>query len=77
MSLDLVQNLCTHVALRKESVDRNRILRMSLPKLGVALRKESVDRNVRFSGCSCRAYNVALRKESVDRNKAQMGEFLN
>ena len=36
------------VALRKESVDRNLILRMSMPLLGyVALRKESVDRNAR------------------------------
>ena len=33
------------VALRKESVDRNRLVAGSLITLGVALRKESVDRN--------------------------------
>ena len=34
------------VALRKESVDRNRLVAGSLIMLGVALRKESVDRNL-------------------------------
>ena len=33
------------VALRKESVDRNRLISNVRPPLGVALRKESVDRN--------------------------------
>ena len=33
------------VALRKESVDRNRLVAGSLIIFGVALRKESVDRN--------------------------------
>ena len=33
------------VALRKESVDRNRLVVGCLLMLGVALRKESVDRN--------------------------------
>ena len=33
------------VALRKESVDRNRLVAGSLSMIGVALRKESVDRN--------------------------------
>ena len=33
------------VALRKESVDRNRLIRSLLALLIVALRKESVDRN--------------------------------
>ena len=35
----------SQVALRKESVDRNRRLHILLPLLLVALRKESVDRN--------------------------------
>ena len=34
------------VALRKESVDRNLVIRMVLTLLIVALRKESVDRNL-------------------------------
>ena len=56
------------VALRKESVDRNYIIKITVtaPRR-VALRKESVDRNFRnvydFPVCV-----VALRKESVDRN---------
>ena len=33
------------VALRKESVDRNYIIKITKPPRGVALRKESVDRN--------------------------------
>ena len=33
------------VALRKESVDRNRSRCLSAPAVRVALRKESVDRN--------------------------------
>ena len=35
----------TAVALRKESVDRNRISRLPRSGTAVALRKESVDRN--------------------------------
>ena len=35
------------VALRKESVDRNRLPKKYRPAVGVALRKESVDRNAR------------------------------
>ena len=60
----------THVALRKESVDRNLWwgVRKAVGSL-VALRKESVDRN--FFPCIVRHFdNVALRKESVDRNDA-------
>ena len=57
-----------HVALRKESVDRN-ILSKGVDIIWqvVALRKESVDRNsVAFVfGFGAK---VALRKESVDRN---------
>ena len=34
-----------HVALRKESVDRNKELRILFLNMLVALRKESVDRN--------------------------------
>ena len=36
---------CRFVALRKESVDRNRLILLHLALLIVALRKESVDRN--------------------------------
>ena len=40
--------LCTFaVALRKESVDRNKYVVQCRKTLGVALRKESVDRNYR------------------------------
>ena len=58
------------VALRKESVDRNRACTTTITIcIAVALRKESVDRNA-----SCRYVRrvepfVALRKESVDRNR--------
>ena len=56
------------VALRKESVDRNKVqLRGSLRKV-VALRKESVDRNILGFGFCIFQCGVALRKESVDRN---------
>ena len=55
------------VALRKESVDRNYIIKITLEHPCVALRKESVDRN---SWLEIFLYyqDVALRKESVDRN---------
>ena len=56
------------VALRKESVDRNRHDRAYRVELDVALRKESVDRNKYINGESAYDYLVALRKESVDRN---------
>ena len=56
------------VALRKESVDRNDVIRPAIDVfLAVALRKESVDRNTSLC-CGCFARCVALRKESVDRN---------
>ena len=60
----------THfVALRKESVDRNRDNEMALQEgMKVALRKESVDRN-RACESGFIASGVALRKESVDRNR--------
>ena len=56
------------VALRKESVDRNREQFKYVVQCRVALRKESVDRNsVAFVfGFGAK---VALRKESVDRNQ--------
>mgnify|MGYP000381715370 CR=1 FL=1 len=56
------------VALRKESVDRNRYLdNIEITQANVALRKESVDRNqMGRNGQSIE--HVALRKESVDRN---------
>ena len=56
------------VALRKESVDRNRGISSKTAETAVALRKESVDRNdIRYT-TSTRPSIVALRKESVDRN---------
>ena len=56
------------VALRKESVDRNRRREDGSLRLDtVALRKESVDRNDCAHGAAHCAL-VALRKESVDRN---------
>ena len=39
----------SQVALRKESVDRNKYVVQCRKTLGVALRKESVDRNVGLS----------------------------
>ena len=39
------------VALRKESVDRNYIIKITEIWGAVALRKESVDRNARSSPC--------------------------
>ncbi len=57
------------VALRKESVDRNIVLRpMGLGWEVVALRKESVDRNNTMQVIVIVMDTVALRKESVDRN---------
>ena len=63
--------LCTFaVALRKESVDRNRCICVCDVDSGtVALRKESVDRNSN-PGSTTLTFPVALRKESVDRNLA-------
>ena len=55
------------VALRKESVDRNRCQVTGGNTLSVALRKESVDRNCMEIAYTA-GYSVALRKESVDRN---------
>ena len=55
------------VALRKESVDRNRPAAGFRSMLGVALRKESVDRNTQRRDFKSLGL-VALRKESVDRN---------
>ena len=60
--------LAVQVALRKESVDRNRIRKTIENALRqVALRKESVDRNP-IDVLAVSAIPVALRKESVDRN---------
>ena len=55
------------VALRKESVDRNKYVVQCRKVMGVALRKESVDRNS-VPRVRKKVKNVALRKESVDRN---------
>ena len=57
-----------HVALRKESVDRNCALLRAVASFTVALRKESVDRNIGASYGRTAKMVVALRKESVDRN---------
>ena len=58
------------VALRKESVDRNKNNPVpALPVYAVALRKESVDRNVQICSKTFKNVYVALRKESVDRNQ--------
>ena len=59
----------SHVALRKESVDRNSTRLASSRASTVALRKESVDRNVPGQNL-INGIGVALRKESVDRNDA-------
>ena len=56
------------VALHKESVDRNDVIRPAIDVfLAVALHKESVDRNSLIFNFG-RLHNVALHKESVDRN---------
>ena len=56
------------VALRKESVDRNKIRIAPIDRIiSVALRKESVDRNCYLDKLEI-TQAVALRKESVDRN---------
>ena len=60
------------VALRKESVDRNRYLGIETDPLDVALRKESVDRNCWRCHNRLPSIPVALRKESVDRNHDDM-----
>ena len=64
------------VALRKESVDRNRFGANTAMIIAVALRKESVDRNIEQS-CFCLILFVVLRKESVDRNKQILEGFGN
>ena len=57
------------VALRKESVDRNKWRFVGqCVQLRVALRKESVDRNNAVQVIVIVMDTVALRKESVDRN---------
>ena len=56
------------VALRKESVDRNKSAKGLIATNAVALRKESVDRNPLFIIPYGGLAPVALRKESVDRN---------
>ena len=67
--------LCTFaVALRKESVDRNKTLVILAKQLNVALRKESVDRNI-AEMTDAQSEAVALRKESVDRNINRNSNF--
>ena len=64
------------VALRKESVDRNKQYQAAHRWADVvALRKESVDRNWYHYGWSWYD-DVALRKESVDRNTENAVLFL-
>ena len=61
------------VALRKESVDRNKNhIFFRHHSLNVALRKESVDRNCLSRHLDGFHFGVALRKESVDRNISSM-----
>ena len=72
--------ICKHllfVALRKESVDRNKLISKARPPVGVALRKESVDRNIAVISLIYQQAKVALRKESVDRNPPAHGNFRN
>ena len=57
------------VALRKESVDRNKYMVGEHLRTKVALRKESVDRNSALANILVVGAKVALRKESVDRNR--------
>ena len=59
----------SHVALRKESVDRNSNIFKKVLTSMVALRKESVDRNRSPKKNRPSVGSVALRKESVDRNR--------
>ena len=66
MSCNVVKR--SAVALRKESVDRNRIRQDAGEPEVVALRKESVDRNICPASRLRKLFLVALRKESVDRN---------
>ena len=63
------------VALRKESVDRNRPASHLSMFNTVALRKESVDRNICMVYYTCKQ-EVALRKESVDRNATALLVYL-
>ena len=63
------------VALRKESVDRNRRYYATIKSICVALRKESVDRNKKLM-TKLLSDTVALRKESVDRNGDSCRVFL-
>ena len=63
-------DLLNLVALRKESVDRNKLTYAPVSgNVTVALRKESVDRNL-FVNAHIVHIAVALRKESVDRNSS-------
>ena len=64
----IISVLGLEVALRKESVDRNYMIRYEFWALRVALRKESVDRNTEYAAALTALKTVALRKESVDRN---------
>ena len=65
--IDDLEPSTTRVALRKESVDRNKHAQPTKQTQAVALRKESVDRNGAKAD-SVSKWTVALRKESVDRN---------
>ena len=64
------------VALRKESVDRNVFLTLTVRNVPVALRKESVDRNHIRHTTTALPSIVALRKESVDRNRLVVGSLI-
>ena len=67
--LNSANNKVPIVALRKESVDRNKKNGLQGNRHNtVALRKESVDRNMWWGVRKAVGSLVALRKESVDRN---------
>ena len=63
-------NLFYYVALRKESVDRNKYVVQCRKVMGVALRKESVDRNMREDV----SYNI--QRESLSARRAWIEIFV-
>ena len=65
------------VALRKESVDRNKPPVKSHTKERMSLSARRAWIEIFYYADKDADWVVALRKESVDRNDTQMGEFLN
>ena len=59
--------ICVIVALRKESVDRNDVVRPAIDVFLVALRKESVDRNsVPFRPASHLSKSLSARRAWIE-----------